>query len=87
MIRDARLCGPLPLSIRTLPVAMIEPAFFTPLVPSIGASPLTKTRLPTALRAAIAMATIAMGAEEEDRVAMFPATGPLQEHSLTMNRR
>jgi len=75
------------MSIRTLPVEMIEPAFFTPLMTSIGAALLAKTRLLLALRAAIAMAPIAMGADEEDRVALFPATRPLQEYSLTMNRR
>jgi hypothetical protein len=87
MIRHAGLCVPLPLSIRTLPVEMIEPAFFTALVPPIGASFLAKTRLPAAFRAAIAMTPIAMRADEEDRLALFPATRPLQEYSLAMNRR
>jgi len=86
MIRHASPCGPLPLSIRALPVEMIEPAFFTPLVPPIGASLLAKTRLLAAFQAAIAMAPIAMRADEKDSVALFPATRPLQEYGFTMNR-
>ncbi|MBL8221048.1 MAG: hypothetical protein JNL62_17575 [Bryobacterales bacterium] len=87
MIRHAGLCGPLPLPIGALPVAMIELAFSTALVAFIGASFLAKARLLAALRAAIAMASIAMRADEKDRMALFPATGSLQEYSLTMHRR
>jgi len=66
---------------------MIEPALFTALIASIGASLLPKTGLPAALRAAIAMAAIAMRADEENGVAMLPATRPLQEHRLMNGRR
>jgi hypothetical protein len=66
---------------------MIEPAFFALLMASIGASHLPEARLLAALLAAIAVAPIAMRADEEDGVALLTATRPLQENSLTMHRR
>jgi hypothetical protein len=70
-----------------LPIQMIEPSFFTALVPPVGAAPLMQTRLLTALRAAITMSAVTVRADEEDRVAVFPATRPLQENRLIMCRR
>lgn len=87
MIRHAGLCVPLPLSILTLSVAMVQPAFFALLMAFIGGSHLPEARLLAALFAAIAMAPITMRADEEDAVAMLAATRPLQEHSLAMSRR
>jgi hypothetical protein len=71
MIRHARGRRLATEPVLPLPVAMILPAFLAALVPSIRTSALTKAGLPAARLTAIAMATIAMGADEKDGVAVL----------------
>lgn len=87
MIRHARRGGLLAQQILALPVTMIEPPFFTTLVPPIRATKLVTASLLAALRAAIAMAAVTVRAEVEDRVASLPAAGSLQETRLVMSQR
>jgi len=63
-------------------VAMIEPAFRALLVARIGESPLLPAGLFAAGGAAIAMSTIAVGADEEHGVALRAETDSLQELPL-----
>ena len=87
MIRHARCGGLLAQQIFPLPVTMIQPPFFTALVPPIRAAPLAEASLLAAFHAAIAMSAVTVGADVEDRVAMFPAAGPLQETRIVMGQR
>jgi hypothetical protein len=73
--------------ILSLPVAMIEPAFYTALVPPVGAAPLMETGLPAALRTAIAMSAVTVRADEEDRVTVLPAACALQQLCFVMGRQ
>ena len=61
------------MPVGALPVAMIEPSFFASLMSLVGAAALIQTGLVTALRAAIAMPPVAMGADVEDGVTMQQA--------------
>jgi len=61
-----------PAAISALPVSVIEPAFRTLLVAAVGAASLTEPGLGAAFDAAVALATVATRAQEEDRAA-FPA--------------
>jgi hypothetical protein len=87
MIRHARGRRLATEPVLPLPVAMILPAFLTALVPPIRISALTKAGLPAARLTAIAMATIAMGADEKDGLAVLTATGLLQEKAFAVNSR
>lgn len=86
MIRHARRGRLLAKTILPLPVTMIKPPLFTALVPPIRASPLVAPGLLAAFRAAIAMSTIAMRADEKNRVTVIPAARPLQEMRIVMGR-
>jgi hypothetical protein len=70
-----------------LPVAMIEPAFRALLVACIGASPLLPAGLFAAGGAAIAMSTIAVGADEEHGVALLAETDSLKENRFAVSLR
>jgi hypothetical protein len=87
MIRHARGRRLATEPVLPLPVAMILPAFLTALVPPIRTSALPKASLPAARLTAIAMATIAMGADEKDGLAVLTATRPLQEKAFAVNSR
>lgn len=86
MIRHRRRSGLLAQPILSLPIAMIEPPFFTALMPLVRASKLAAPRLLAALLAAIAMPAVTMGADEKDGVAMLAAAGSLQETSIVMGQ-
>ena len=86
MIRHGARASLLAQPILSLPVAMIEPPFFTALMPPVRASKLAPPRLLAALRAAIAMPAVTVGADEEDGMAMLAAAGSLQETSIVMGQ-
>ena len=75
------------LAVGTLPVAMIEPAFRALLVACISASPLLPAGLLAAGGAAIAMSTVAVGADEEHGVALLAETESLQEYRFAVSLR
>jgi hypothetical protein len=87
MIRHARGGGLPPEPVALLPVAMIQPAFLTALVPAIGATALAKARLPSAVLATVAMAAITMRADEEQAAAARFATEPQQENAFAVSLR
>jgi hypothetical protein len=68
-----------------LPRTMIQAAFPASLIPAIGTAPMLKAGLPAAVLAAVAMAAITVRADEEDGVAVLPATGPQQENAFAVN--
>lgn len=68
-----------------LPRTMIQAAFPAALIPAIGTAPLLKAGLPPALFTAIARAAITVRTDEEDGVAVLPATGPQQENAFAVN--
>jgi hypothetical protein len=73
--------------ILALPVAVIEPAFHTALVPPVGTAPLMETGLLPAFRTAIAMPAITVRADKEDRVTVHPAACALQQLRFIMGRQ
>jgi len=66
---------------------MIEPAFRALLVPCISASPLLPAGLLATGGAAIAMSTVAVGADEEHGVALLAETESLQEYRFAVSLR
>jgi hypothetical protein len=76
----------MPLPVRTLPVAMIEPAFGALLVPAVGGTALPAPGLHAAIRAAIALPSITMRTNPEQRLAFLAATNSLPENDFAMNR-
>ena len=87
MIRHGARASLLAQPILSLPIPMIEPPFFTALMPPIRASKLAAPSLLAALRAAIAMPAVTVGADEKDGVAMLPAARSLQETRIVMGQR
>ncbi len=87
MIRHARRCRLPAMPVGALPVAMIEPPFFAPLMPPVGVAPLLKAGLPAALRTAIAMPAVAVRADVENDVAVRPAARPLPEIRVLVSHR
>jgi len=85
MIRHACLCQSLPLPIPALPVAVIEQAFGALLIALVGPAFLLEAGQSPALATAIAMATIAMRADVEDR--LTPARSPAQHRPIIKHRR
>lgn len=85
MIRHAGTASLPTPPVLPLPIAMVLAAFLAALVPPIGTSPLTKAGLSAARLTAIAMATIAVGADVENGLA--PVTRPLPEKAFNVNRR
>jgi hypothetical protein len=83
-----RHAGPRPAApILALPVAMVEPAFRAALVAAVGAAPLLESRFGTAGDAAIALSTITVLTDPEQRVASAATANPLTENYLAMNRQ
>jgi hypothetical protein len=70
-----------------LPVAMIESAFRAPLVPGVGAAPLLDASLLAASGAAIAVAAVAVRADEKHRAALFARANSLPENRFAVSRR
>jgi hypothetical protein len=70
-----------------LPVAMIEPAFRALLVPGVGPTPLLEASLLAASGAAIAMAAVAVRADEKHRTTLFAHANSLPENRFAVNRR
>jgi hypothetical protein len=76
----------LPAPVRTLPVAMIEPALQTPLVAAVGSAALPTPGFRSARRTAIALPAIAVRTNPECRLAPLAATNSRPEHHFSMNR-
>ena len=76
----------MPLPVRALPVAMIELAFGGLLVPAVGGTALPAPGLHAAIRAAIALPSIAVRTNPEQRLASLAATNSLPENDFAMNR-
>jgi hypothetical protein len=70
-----------------LAIAMIEPAFRALLVACVGASPLLPAGIFAAGGAAIAMSTIAVGADEEYGVTLLAETDSLKENCFAVSLR
>jgi hypothetical protein len=84
LIRHARLRPAAP--ILPLPVAMVQLSFRAPLVAAVGPAPLLAPGLSAAGEAAIALPTITVLTDPEDRVAAAVAANPLPENDFAMNR-
>ena len=76
----------MPLSVRTLPIPMIEPAFRTPLVAVVGDTVLLPPGFRAASCAAIALPPIAVRANPDHRLASLAAANALPENHFSMNR-
>jgi hypothetical protein len=74
------------LSVGTLPVAMIEPPFQTPLVAAVGSAALPAPSLVAASRTAIDLSAVAMRANPEHHLASLAATNSRPENHFCMNR-
>jgi hypothetical protein len=70
-----------------LPVAVIEPAFRALLTPGVGPTPLLDASLFAALDAAIAMAAMAVPADEKHHATLFAHANSLPENRFAVNRR
>jgi hypothetical protein len=68
------------MAVGLLPVAVIEPAFGTSLVPPIGAAPLLESSAVTAGETAIALSAVAVQAEPEHSQTILRAANPLPEN-------
>ena len=84
MIRHARWL-PAP-TVFPLAVAMIQPAFQTLLVATVGAAALTEPRLAAAGQAAIALAAITVRTEKERRAAIAGQANPKPQNHFARNR-
>jgi hypothetical protein len=73
-------------TIGTLPVAMIQPSLDAVLMTPVGCAMLLALRLAAALRAAIALAAIAAGANQEHCPAIGVAAKPKPQNNFLMNR-
>jgi hypothetical protein len=69
-----------------LAIAVIESAFGTLLMTTIGAASLIQTGLAAAMHTAIALPTITMRAEEERCPAFTAQTNPQPQNHFAMNR-
>jgi len=87
LIRHGRWSLAQAASVRVLAIAMIELPFGALLVASVGAPPLLPTGLLTALVAAVAVAAVAVRADEENRVAALSKANPLPQNRFAMNHR
>jgi hypothetical protein len=73
-------------TIDALPVAMIQPPFDAVLMTAVGCAMLPAPRLAAALRAAITLAAIAAGANQEHCAAIGVAAKPKPQNNFPMNR-
>ncbi|MDX1984735.1 MAG: hypothetical protein SFV51_30965 [Bryobacteraceae bacterium] len=87
MIRHVRRRGLAALPVLALAVTMIEPAFLAPLMATVGTAPLAATITLTAGCAAITVPAVAVGADEEDGLAIRGDTRPLSQCCFAVNRR
>jgi hypothetical protein len=69
-----------------LAVAMIEPAFQTPLVATVGAPVLAKSRFAPACQAAIALSAITVRTKKERRAAIASQANPKPQNHFASNR-
>jgi hypothetical protein len=83
LIRHARPA--VALAVGALPVPMIEPAFGTSLVPTVGRAALLAAGFGAASRAAVALPSIAMCANPEHRLAALAAANALPENHFSMS--
>lgn len=79
MIRHARCDGLAAMPVFPLAVTVIEPALLTPLMAAVGTASLAATIALTASLAAITVAAVAVGANEEDGSAVRSDTRPLPQ--------
>src|ERR1035437_5995012 len=86
-MRHAKLSSPPAAPGLSLPVAMIEPAFHALLVQGVGPTPLSCAILFAAPDAAIAMAAVAVRADEKHRATLFVRANSLPENRFVVNRR
>ena len=77
--------GPAP-AVFPLAVAMIEPAFQTPLVAAVGTTVLSQPRLTPACQTAIALSAITVRTEKECGAAPAGQANPKPQNHFAMNR-
>ena len=87
MIRHARRGGLAALPVLPLPVTVIKSAFLAPLMAAVGTPLLAAAIVLTAGFAAITVPAVAVGADEEDGLAVQSDTRPLPQRCLAVNRR
>ena len=80
MIRHARTLSALPLPVLSLPIAMIEPPFWAPLMTLIGSPSLLASRPLAAHLTAIAMSTVAVRTEKKGGQTIRVKASPLQQY-------
>jgi hypothetical protein len=73
--------------VRLLPIAMIEPSLGTPLVASVGGSPLLAAGMFAALGTAVAVSAVTVRADEENRLAALTKANPLPQNRFAVNHR
>jgi len=66
---------------------MIEPPFQAPLVAPVGGLPLPAASLVAALGAAVAVSSVAVCADEENRLAALTKAEPLPQNRFAVNHR
>jgi hypothetical protein len=72
------------LAVDALAVSVIEPAFWTPLVPAVGIAALLASGFQTASRAAVALAAITMRTDPEHRLASLVAANSLPQNCFSL---
>jgi len=87
LIRHAWLRLTQAAPVRPLAIAMIESSLATPLVAPVGGPPLLAAGLFAALGAAVAVSSIAVRADEEDRMAALTKAKPLPQNRFAVNHR
>jgi len=86
LIRHANQAGRPAFAVLALPIAMIQPAFEAALMPPVRCTVLMDPCLTTAGRAAVTLATITVGADEEQGRTSMAQTKPRAENRFAMNR-
>jgi len=86
MGRLIRHAGRMTLPVGALPVAMIEPALRTLLVPAVRRAVLPEPGFGATSRAAVALPAVAVRTDPEHRLASLAATNPRPENHFSMNR-
>jgi hypothetical protein len=74
-----------PFAVGTLPVPVIEPAFGTPLMTTVGSTALLAPGFGAASRTAIALPSITVRANPEHRLAPLAAANALPENHFSMS--
>ena len=87
MIRHAWLRLTQAAPVRPLAIAMIEPSFGTPLVAPVGRPLLPAASLVAAFGAAVALPSIAVRADEENRLAVLTKAKPLPQNRFAVSHR